>query len=167
MEAKLLELGPDFPERRDIELQPHPVAQCPLCDIGMQVLNDLTESAGFGVRHKTAIVREASGSYVVFLETSVATLASVQVALWLMNGCVAQLIELKARLNVVSQKRLPSVIRKRVLLPDQNMPKWMGPAVQSLFAQLFSHAAHLSQVASDLGSKNLQRIEIKRKRRTR
>jgi hypothetical protein len=90
-------------------------------------------------------------------------LAALQTALWLLNGCVAQVIELKTRIQVVAQKRPPKVIRDRVLLPDQNIPKWMAVTVQGIFAKLTGDTSRLQQIASDFNPSNFKKIEIGRR----
>jgi hypothetical protein len=77
-----------------------------------------------------------------------------------MNGCVAQVIELKTRLQIAVQKHPPKVIRSRVLLPDQSIPKWMTVAVQGIYAKLTADPTRLPQIAADFSPNNLKRIEI-------
>src|ERR1035438_5721362 len=53
-----------------------------LCTIG--------DSSGLHIRSVTHMLREESGSYLLVIQTTLATLAALQTALWLINGCVAQ-----------------------------------------------------------------------------
>jgi uncharacterized membrane protein len=121
----------------------------------------LAKAPGLEVRGRTSLVSEAMGSYEVVLETSLMTLVALQVALWLLNGCVVQIIELKSRLRIVSQKRLPKVIRERALLQDQDVPKWIAVVVQNVCASLTTDQTRFEQAASDFDKTNVQRVEIK------
>jgi hypothetical protein len=116
--------------------------------------------SGLHVAGTTIILREERGSYIVVLQTTLFTLAGVQMALWLLNGCVAQLIELKSRTKIALQKRAPLVIRDRVLQPDQHIPKWMAGGIQAIFSKLTATPAFLGQTARDFAPENLRTIEI-------
>jgi len=126
----------------------------------VKFIRTVGDASGLRIRSVTHALREESGSYLLIIQTTLATIAALQTALWLLNGCVAQVIELKARLQVTAQKRPPKVIRDRVLLPDQNIPKWMAVTVQGIFAKLTGNPARLEQIASDFSPNNFQRIEI-------
>lgn len=108
----------------------------------------------------TVVLREERGSYILVLQTTLLTLAGFQTALWLLNGCVAQMIELKTRTQVMRQKRAPLVIRERVLLPDQHIPKWMTGTIQGLFTKLSGSLPKLDTTAADLDQDNLRRVEV-------
>jgi len=126
----------------------------------VKLLRTIGDASGLRIRSDTHMLREESGSYLLVIQTTLATLAALQTALWLLNGCAVQIIELKARLQIAAQKRPPKVIRDRMLLPDQNIPKWMAATVQGIFAKLTADPRHLQQIASDFSSSNFQRIEI-------
>lgn len=120
------------------------------------------EASGLRICSDTRRLSEKTGSYILIIQTTLATLAGLQIALWLINGCVIQVIELKARLKVIALKRTPKAIRDRVLLADQNIPKWMAIAVQSIFSKLTSDHSKLQQIASDFTPGNIKQIEIRK-----
>lgn len=134
-------------------------AERPKFDV-VKFLQAVSGASGLHIRDVTRALREESGSYLLVVQTTLATLAALQTALWLINGCVAEVIELKARLQVVAQKRPPKTVKDRVLLPDQNIPKWMAVSVQGIFAKLTGDTSRLHQVAADFSPGNFQRIEI-------
>jgi fluoroquinolone resistance protein len=135
----------------------------PASDV-VKFLRTLGEASGLRIRGSTRMLREESGSYLLILKTTLVTLAALQTALWLLNGCAAQIIELKTRLRVAAQKHPPKIIRDRVLLPDQHLPKWMAVTIQSIFAKLTADPTSLHQIASEFGPQNLQNIEIGERR---
>ncbi len=126
----------------------------------VKFIRSMANTARFELCGPTKKLQEQSGSYLLFLQTTLMTLAAFQTALWLLNGCVAQVIELKSRFQIATQKNSPKVIRDRMLLPDQNIPKWMTVAVQSIFTKLTANPTQLQQIASDFGQANLKKIEI-------
>ena len=130
----------------------------------VKFLRTVASASGLRIRSVTQALREESGSYLLIVQTTLATLAALQTALWLLNGCVAQVIELKTRFQVVAQKRPPKVIRDRVLLPDQKVPKWMAVTVQGIFAKLTGDPSRLQQIAYGLTPDNFQKIEIGKRR---
>ncbi len=131
----------------------------PVCDV-VEFVRTSAAQSGLKVGGTTVALREEQGSYILVLQTTLLTLAGLQMALWLLNGCVAQVIELRTRAQIALQKRAPIVIRQRVLLPDQHVPKWMARGIQTLFAKLTANAATLDRTADDLDARNLRAIEI-------
>jgi uncharacterized protein YjbI with pentapeptide repeats len=123
-------------------------------------VGEVGRASGLSIHGTTRVIREESGSYLLFLQTTLVSLAALQTALWLLNGCVAQIIEMKARVRLIKRKQLPKVIQKRVLLPDQNIPKWMAVTVQGIFTKLTADASSLQQAAVSFGKKNLKNIQI-------
>ncbi len=126
----------------------------------IKFIRSVTSKAGLDICGPTKKLQEQPGSYLLFLQTTLVTLAGFQIALWLLNGCVAQVIELKARFQIASQKNSPKVIRNRMLLPDQTVPKWMTAAIPGILSKLTANPAQLHQVASDFSPANLKKIDI-------
>lgn len=147
-------IGKDFPVKVTLVF-----AKKPEIDVA-KFIRTVSDVMGLRLRGTTRKLREQSGSFLLCLQTTLVSLAAFQTALWLLNGCVAQVIELKARVRIATRKHPPKIIQKRVLLADQSIPKWMAVAVQGIFAKLTANPAHLKQLATDFCSNNVEQIEI-------
>jgi uncharacterized protein YjbI with pentapeptide repeats len=131
----------------------------PKCNV-VAFINEVALASGLPIRSETVTLKEESGSYLLYVQTTLITLGALQTALWLLNGCATQVIEMKSRLQIIAQKRPPKVIRNRVLLAEQTVPRWMVLVIQGIVTKITGSPTALNQVAADLSQDNLQRIEV-------
>jgi hypothetical protein len=125
-------------------------------------INEMALASDMPILQPTVALREESGSYLLYVQTTLITLGALQTALWLLNGCAAQIIEMKSRLQIIAQKRPPRAIRQRVLLAEQTVPKWMTVVIRGIAAKLTGGSAALNQIACELRDDNLERIEVEK-----
>jgi uncharacterized protein YjbI with pentapeptide repeats len=130
----------------------------PECNV-VAFVNEVALASGLPIRGETIALKEEAGSYLLYIQTTLLTLGALQTALWLLNGCATQVIEMKSRLQIIAQKRPPRVIRNRVLLAEQTVPKWMILVLQGIATKITGSPTVLNRVAADLSQDNLQRIE--------
>jgi hypothetical protein len=130
-----------------------------------EFMRALAAASGFHIAGPTLTLCEMPGSFKIELSTTLLTLGSLWTALWLLNGCAAQAIELKARVQIFCRKRLPKVIQQRALMADQDIPRAIALSAQGIFTVLSRKAFPLTQVAHEFSRSNVQRIRVVSKKR--
>lgn len=70
-----------------------------------ELLNKLGVVSDFDVEQPSKLFRAEKGSYVEIVYTTLLTVVAFQVFLFLINGCIVQLTELKHRVRVLSHKK--------------------------------------------------------------
>jgi len=126
-------------------------------------LNDLGSASGFPVIARTRRLREEAGSYILVVQTTLLTLSAFRVALWLLNGCAFQLIELKTRVEVIRRKRSPKIVRDRLLLKGEDFPLWTASGIHGVFDRIMSKTPGLEEIANELGPTNFKGARLSRK----
>jgi hypothetical protein len=107
----------------------------PLADF----LNSLASTSALDAAPKSHLVRVEKGSYVEIVITTISTIIAFQVVLFLINGCVIQLTELKHRAKVLARKKAPRNYRNLVLSTSQQA----SPLMLSILPILVGHVKSL------------------------
>jgi uncharacterized protein YjbI with pentapeptide repeats len=126
-------------------------------------LNALAEQSGLPVRSTSRTLHTATGSWIEILHTTLYSVLALQIFLFLLNGCVVQVTELKARWRALASQRLPAHYRGLALSSKQEIP---GHLIIP-FRQLMKYAEGLPWVSdpqvrgfSPMNFKELQVAEV-------
>src|SRR6185295_906018 len=93
----------------------------PSIDI-ISILNELSQASGFQIGKRSSLLAVRRGSYIEIVSTVLFSVLSLQMLLFLLNGCIIQVTEMKARLRALTRKRLPPQYARDALAPAQTMP---------------------------------------------
>jgi hypothetical protein len=105
-----------------------------------EFLNSLTATSALDIAQKSHLVRVEKGSYVEFVFTTLFTVIALQIVLFLLNGCVIQLTELKERTKILARKNAPQNYRNLVLSTSQQA----SPLILSILPILIGHVKALA-----------------------
>lgn len=124
------------------------------------VMSDLVGIPAFGRTDATLLLREESGSYVEVVMTTLFSLTALQVFLFLINGCVIQITELKYRLGVLRRQDAPKAYSELALAPVQQT----SPVVLSMLQALTQYVKGLSWLKEPklggFSAQNVKALEI-------
>jgi hypothetical protein len=93
------------------------------------LFNAVAGASGFPIAHETQQLEQRSGSYVEYIRTTLLSLIAFQLFLYLANGCVVQMTELKARVGLLTKRKVPAAYAAMAIRPQQRLP---GPLIRSL-----------------------------------
>ena len=126
----------------------------------VDVMNSLTAASGLTAVQRTRAIRSETGSYFEWVWTTLFSAFGLQVFLFLINGCVVQLTELKYRAKLLVRPGSTRAYSKLALTPVQHA----SPAIMSVVEQLASFTKHLPWLTgSDLSgyaNSNLKSLEV-------
>ena len=105
-----------------------------------ELLNSISAASGLPIAEKSCLVRAEWGSYLEIVYTTLSTVLAFKVFLFLVNGCIIQLTEMKYRLQVLARKRPPKGYKETILSPSQPA----SPAVLSVLQGLAKYAKKLT-----------------------
>lgn len=103
------------------------------------LINLITGSTPIPVLQRSQLIRVSKGSYVEIVLTTLLSFVALQVLLFLINGCIIQLTELRHRLKVLADKKAPKTYLELVLSPTQ----LTSPLILSVLPGLVSAAKGL------------------------
>jgi len=125
-------------------------------------INSITRGAQLGVGETASLVSIKEGSYVEIVLATLLSVLAFQVFLFLINGCVIQLTELKHRLNVLARKRAPKVYQEQALVPVQHASPLLLSALGALkhYANGLDWLKSADPSLSGLAASNLESLEL-------
>lgn len=102
----------------------------------VQPLHELLAAVGgaskLGITEQTRFIRAETGSYVEVVYTTLFTLLAFKVFLFLVNGCIIQITEMRYRLQVLARKSPPKDYMQLVLSPSQRSSPFVLTMLQGL-----------------------------------
>jgi uncharacterized protein YjbI with pentapeptide repeats len=104
-----------------------------------QLISSIVTASGLPAMGETFTMETREGSFIEILCTTVYSVVGLQIFLFLLNGCLIQVTELKARIQVLSRRRLPSAYLKNASTPNHEMPRYLVKPLQSIIG----YVAHL------------------------
>jgi uncharacterized protein YjbI with pentapeptide repeats len=130
-----------------------------------EFMTDVAYVSEIGVSRSTHAITQFTGSYIEIVETTLLSLVALQTALFLLNGCLIQLTELKHRVNVMKSDQPPPQYLTRVLSARQEIP----PVVQAMLDHLIGYLRN-SEILRDphlkgLSEKNFSDVTVTRRPR--
>jgi len=103
------------------------------------LLNSLAARSRLSDANRSQLLRVESGSYVEVIVTTLLTVIALQAFLFLINGCIIQLTELKHRVKVLTRKDGPKTYKDIALSPVQQP----SPIILSVLQGLAEYAKGL------------------------
>lgn len=100
------------------------------------VLNLINKSSPLAIAQESKLLRARAGSYVEVILTTLFSIVALQVFLFLINGCVIQLTELKERIKTLARKRAPKTYVELALSNTQPASPLIVAVLPSLLAQV-------------------------------
>lgn len=97
-----------------------------------ELLVSIQGASGLRYGRLPEFIGDASGSYTEFISTTLLSVVALQVFLFLVNGCIIQLTELKHRLRVFAGKQPDRAYSEMALLPTQKTSPLLLSALQGL-----------------------------------
>ena len=108
-----------------------------------ELLNAAADYSRLPVLHRSRTIQTFKGSFVAIVGTTLFTVLSLQILLFLINGCLIQATELKARFRALTGDRLPAHYRSVALSSKQEIPEYLVTP----FRQLLGYASQLPWLA--------------------
>jgi hypothetical protein len=125
-----------------------------------ELMNSAGTHSGLKITRDTVLKHIEGGSFVAVVATTVFTVGAFQMVLFLVNGCVFQITEIRARVETLFAPAVPKRLKQRALGPPQEMPKWMAGPMQTLVASFFKGWLPMDIGNKGFGPSNLRTIEI-------
>jgi uncharacterized protein YjbI with pentapeptide repeats len=101
-----------------------------------EMLNMASAMSGFPVAHESELLDQRSGSYVEVVRTTLLSAAALQMFLFLLNGCVVQLTELRARTAALTRKKIPQPYALLATQQRQQLPPFLSAAIHALAGKM-------------------------------
>jgi uncharacterized protein YjbI with pentapeptide repeats len=103
------------------------------------------------------LIQARKGSWVEIIQTTVSGLLAMYLALYLFNGCLAQLTMTRARVKTLFSKRLPKKFIRAASEPGRELPKHYLNTMQKLYE---SQIENKTSILEGLSAEDIQTIEI-------
>jgi hypothetical protein len=125
-------------------------------------LNLINSSSPLEITQRSSLIRVETGSYVELVLTTLFSVMALQVFLYLINGCVIQLTELKQRIKTLARQRAPKTYVDLALSNTQPASPLILSVLPGLLAQVkglswLKHASLGGYLASNF--KSMREIE--------
>jgi hypothetical protein len=104
-----------------------------------EVLNSVGAASTLDVGQNSYLVRSEGGSYVEIVFTTLGAVIALQVFLYLLNGCVIQLTELKHRVKVLARRNAPKTYTDIAISPTQQA----SPLILTVLNAVVAHVKGL------------------------
>lgn len=103
------------------------------------LLNSTHQPSALAPTQPSRLIQAREGSYIEIVLTTLFSIVALQVFLYLINGCVIELTELKQRVKMLARKRAPLSYVQQALSNTQHA----SPLVLSVLPGLLAHAKGL------------------------
>jgi hypothetical protein len=100
------------------------------------------------------------GSYVEIVATALFTVAAFQMLLFLLNGCIFQIVEIRARLEVLSSPKLAKPLKQRALSPPRDVPVWLMDPMKHLIGAMVKGIIPLDLPQKGFDFQNIKGIQL-------
>jgi hypothetical protein len=97
-----------------------------------ELLNSIGEASMMKISRSSSLLGVEKGSYIEIVYTTLLTILAFQLFLFLVNGCIIQLTELKQRVKVLARKEGPKNYKKIAISPTQQVSPLILTTMQSL-----------------------------------
>jgi len=101
------------------------------------LLTQVSAASGLPILHGSQTIDIRIGSYEEYVLTTLFSAFALQMFLYLLNGCVVQITELKVRLGLLAKRRPPAAYMRNALQPRQSPPEFLLAPMR----KLLTHAA--------------------------
>jgi uncharacterized protein YjbI with pentapeptide repeats len=107
-----------------------------------ELLNSVGSAANLNVPQRSRLIRIENGSYVEYVWTTLFTLSAFKVFLYLTNGCLIQITEMRQRARVLLRKNAPKSYIDRAMSPVQPL----SPPILTVLHGLIEYSKSLSAI---------------------
>jgi uncharacterized protein YjbI with pentapeptide repeats len=125
-----------------------------------QLLGDIANRSGLATPLSTHLLETGQGSYVELLMTGLFTVLCIQIFLFLLNGCVFQATELRARIEVLSKRDVPAVFKHNALRQAQEVPEFLVAPMQVIMRHALSLPLMNDSELGGMTRKNIKQLEV-------
>jgi hypothetical protein len=126
-------------------------------------LNSIGSASRLDIQEKSYLISAKSGSYIEIVYTTLFTVFALKIFLFLLNGCIIQITEMKERIHILRRKQAPKSYADLALVPSQQI----SPTTQLVLQGLLQYAKTLGWLKdpSLLGfeTSNIQSMELVKK----
>jgi uncharacterized protein YjbI with pentapeptide repeats len=95
-------------------------------------LNSIGSASMLNIQQRSYFISAKSGSYIEIVYTTLFTVFAFKIFLFLINGCLIQITEMKGRLNVLRRKQAPKSYTDLALVPNQQISPTIQLVLQGL-----------------------------------
>lgn len=127
-----------------------------------ELLNSISTASNLNIIQESRLIRVENGSYIEYVWTTLFTLYAFRIFLFLVNGCLIQLTEMKQRTRVLLRKNAPKSYVDKALSPVQQA----SPVMLTILRDLTTYAKSLPALKDsslsgyiDTNIKSLEEIE--------
>jgi hypothetical protein len=123
-------------------------------------MNAVGVASMLGISSESQLIRAGAGSYVEVIFTTLFSVTAFQVFLFLINGCIIQLTELKQRVKVLARKQPPKSYFELAAGPTQKSSPVMLSVVHGLVQYSKSLGWLKEPTLAGLAASNVRGLEI-------
>jgi fluoroquinolone resistance protein len=125
-----------------------------------QILNTLASASTLTISQSSFLIEASAGSYIEVISTTLSSVLAFQVFLFLINGCLIQMTELKHRLKAFTRSKPPKDYAELAARPVQNA----SPVLLSVVRGLANYARSVSWLKdpylSGLVPSNIENLQL-------
>ena len=118
------------------------------------------EISGLNLGSVTRRISVTVGSWVEILETTIVTLSSLRVFLYLINGVLYDVTETRARIQVLARRRLPKEFLDVALRPRQAVPAGLVTPIKRLAGEALKDEWIGDPALQGLAASNLKQVQV-------
>ena len=124
------------------------------------LINDIVSHVGITVAIRTGLIADNLGSWEAILVTSLASVFTLYLLLFAINGCLVQATEIKARWKTLTDRNLPAEYKKVSLSPRQILPKPYSDVVNKLLNYVGRSIEKDAETLGDYSNDNINEINV-------
>jgi len=124
------------------------------------LLNSIASIPELNIDQRTSLINSYRGSYIEVVYSTLFTVFALKVFLFLINGCLIQLTEVKERVKVLKQKKTSKAYSEMAIVPKQKI----SPSTQHLLQVLTQFTKKLGWLSDPtlkgFDATNVQEMEL-------
>lgn len=126
-------------------------------------LNSIGSASRLDIQEKSYLISAKAGSYIEIVYTTLFTVFALKIFLFLLNGSLIQITEMKERIHILRRKQAPKSYADLALVPSQQI----SPTTQLVLQGLLQYAKTLGWLKDPsllgFGTSNIQNMELVKK----
>lgn len=125
-----------------------------------EVLNRISALSELSISKRPFLIEERRGSFIECVATTIFAVAALQMLLFLLNGCIFQITEARARFEILFSSKLAPPFKRRALGPARELPKWMMTAMQAMITAVSKGAISTELPNKGFNKDNIKKIQV-------
>lgn len=126
-----------------------------------ELIDKAAEASGFAIEGHATTISVRHGSWTEVISTTLLSVLSLQVLLFLVNGCVIQATELKARMHVLMAKKPTKTYLQEALRPRQHVPAYLAEPLKRLVSLAWGLDWLADPQLKGLLPENIESLEVR------